>query len=70
MTFSKQDAVTFLVGLVVSALFVVGEALVQSEAIAENPTQALFTFLTGLGTATGRYIITFLTQRGFTEPPS
>ena len=69
MTFTKQDGITFLVGLVVSALFVGGEALVQSEAIAEDPGKALIAFLVALGTALGRYIITFLTQRGFTEPP-
>lgn len=66
MTFTKQDAVTFLIGLGVAVFMVVGQSLAASDNIAEDPVKWLISLGTAVLTAAGRYIVTELTQRGLT----
>lgn len=65
MTFSRQDFITFGIGLGVALAFAVGEAFLSSADAAEDPVRWLVKLLIGLGVATGRYITTQLTERGF-----
>ena len=64
MTFTKQDGLTFLIGLVASLVMVVGEALVRSEELLDDPEKWAIGLGAGLLAAAGRYIVTELTQRG------
>lgn len=65
MTWTRQDAITFGIGLGVAVLFQVGTSLMQSgDQVSDGWTWAR-SFGTGLTTAAGRYIVTELTQRGF-----
>lgn len=68
MKFTKQDAYTFLIGLAVSVVLVIAQALTLEQSILENPSRWALGVLTGVLTATGRYILTYLTQKGFTPP--
>jgi TRAP-type C4-dicarboxylate transport system permease small subunit len=65
MKFGKQDAITFLLGAGVALLFTLGEALVRSEELADDPAAWLVNLGIGLGAALGRYLMTELVQRGF-----
>ena len=62
MTFTRQDLVTFLIGMLVALGVTEGEALVTLE-----PDVALGVWarnlLIGLGTSCGRYLLTELAQR-------
>lgn len=66
MTFTRQDALTFLIGLGAGALVVVGQALLELDS---DTTTDLGIWarnlLTGLAAATGRYLVTELAQRGY-----
>lgn len=71
LTFSKQDLVTFLVGLAAACAITFGEALVMLET---TPIEDLGLWARNLGVglagAAGRYLVTELTQRGlrYSEP--
>ena len=65
MSFTRQDAVTFGVGLAAALLVTLGEALVRSGELAEDPGKWAVGLGTGLAAAAGRYLVTELTQRGF-----
>lgn len=59
MTFTKQDALTFVLGLGAALLITVGEALVNAEAIRELGWSEWGTNLgIGILAATGRYLVT------------
>jgi hypothetical protein len=64
MTFTKQDALTFLIGLAAALLIVLGEALVRSEELFDDPEKWAIGLGAGLLAAAGRYLVTELTQRG------
>lgn len=68
MSFGKQDLYTFAIGLAVAVIITLGESLATLDA------EAGFEFagwarnlLIGIGSATGRYILTELSQRGWTH---
>lgn len=66
MTFSKQDAITFLIGLGAAILITVAEALIDAEAIRDIGWETWGTNLAiGLASAAGRYLVTYLAQEGF-----
>lgn len=65
MTFGKQDALTFLIGLGAALLFTLGEALIRSQDLADDPAKWAIGLGTGLASALGRYLVTELAQRGF-----
>ena len=62
MTFTRQDLVTFLIGLTVALGVTVGQALVTLEPDVSLGEWAR-NLLIGLGTSTGRYLLTELAQR-------
>ncbi len=69
MQFTRQDLYTFLIGLVTSVVIVVAQALLTAQAIFDgNGTQWLVGLLVGVLTALGRYLLTYLAQKGFTPP--
>lgn len=64
MTFTRQDAATFLVGLLAAVGVQLGSVLVQLDTQpVEDWSQWLVTVGTGLLAATGRYLITEFAQR-------
>lgn len=67
MNFTLQDLATFAIGLVVALSFEVGSALIQADdAFADFNVWANGVAI-ALLTATGRYLLTYLTQRGLTS---
>ena len=64
MTFTRQDALTFLIGLAAALAITLAEALVRSQEITDDPEKWAIGLGTGLLAATGRYLLTELTQRG------
>lgn len=66
MTFTRQDATTFAIGLGAGALVVIGQALITLDSDATTDL-GIWTrnLATGLASATGRYLVTELAQRGF-----
>lgn len=67
MKFTLQDLWTFLIGLVVAVVWEVGNALVTSADAFEDFNKWLALLAVGILTAAGRYILTYLTQRGLTH---
>lgn len=67
MTFTRQDLYTFLIGLGAAAAIVLAEKLLDSEAIVSDPTTWAIGLATGLLSAIGRYLITYLAQKGFSR---
>lgn len=66
MPFGKQDFYTFLIGLGAAAAITLGEALVAAESATDLGTWGR-NLLVGLSTSAGRYIVTFLAQRGLAK---
>lgn len=66
MKFTKQDALTFLIGIAVAIAWEVGVALANAEALFADPAEALVKLGIGISGAAGRYLLTYLTQRGVT----
>lgn len=66
MTFTRQDAITFLIGLAAGAVVVVGQALIMLDSDTTTDL-GIWTrnLATGLAGATGRYLVTELAQRGY-----
>lgn len=63
MKFTKQDALTFLIGLTAAALLAVGEVLVKLEGSDSININQLFVGLAvGLLSAIGRYLATYVPQ--------
>lgn len=70
MKFTKQDLWTFLIGLGASVVIVVATSLLSSAALFDgNGREWLIGLLTGSLTSTGRYLLTYLAQKGFTPQP-
>lgn len=73
MTFTWQDALTFLIGLVAALAVTLGEALISLEdlPVSEWDTWAIAT-VSGLLAAAGRYLATripeWMAARGGTNP--
>jgi hypothetical protein len=68
MTFSKQDAVTFVIGLVVALVFTVGEALANAEAIRDVGIETWgINLAVALSVSAGRYLTTKIVEKGFIE---
>lgn len=66
--FTQQDAITFAVGLGAAVAIQVGTALVQLDGgQVKDFGQWALALGTGALAAAGRYIVTELTQRGFTD---
>lgn len=65
MTFTRQDLYTFLIGLGAALLFTLGEALIRSQELADDPGKWAIGLGTGMASALGRYLVTELAQRGF-----
>ena len=63
--FTKQDALTFLIGLGAGVLFEVGDALIASDQLFNNTTDWVKTLGAGTAAAAGRWIATYLTLKGF-----
>jgi hypothetical protein len=64
MTFSRQDFYTFLIGLGAALAVTLGEALIRFEDGGVNLETWATALLTGLIAAGGRYLVTYLAQRG------
>lgn len=64
MTFTRQDAATFLIGLGAALLVVLGEALVRSQELFDDPEKWAMSLCAGLLAAAGRYLVTEVTRRG------
>lgn len=64
MTFTKQDAITFLVGLGAALLVTLAQSLIDTQSLTEDPSRWAISLGTGLLAAAGRYLITVLAQRG------
>lgn len=63
MKFTKQDALTFLIGLTAAALLAVGEVLVKLDGAETIDVDQLFVGLAvGLLSAIGRYFATYIPQ--------
>lgn len=62
MTFTKQDAITFLIGAGVALLITIGEALITLDQATELSVWTR-NLLIGLGGALGRYLVTELARR-------
>jgi hypothetical protein len=63
VTFTKQDAVTFLLGLGAAVLVVVAEALLQPEGLFVDAGAWLRALAIGVLAAVGRYLVTRLAER-------
>lgn len=63
MTVTRQDLVTFALGLGAAVLVAVGEALVESEGLFADPEAWLRAAAAGVLAAAGRYLVTELTER-------
>lgn len=66
MKFTMQDLYTFLIGLGVSIAVPFAGALIQAEAIFEDPVTWAIALAVGVISAAGRYILTEITQRSLT----
>lgn len=64
MTFTKQDGLTFLIGLAAALAVTLGEALIRFEDGGIDLETWATALLTGLIAASGRYVVTWLAQRG------
>jgi hypothetical protein len=64
MTFTKSDGLTFLIGLGAALAVTLGEALIRFEDGGIDLETWAVALLTGLLAAAGRYLVTFLAQRG------
>lgn len=65
MSFTKQDAYTFLIGAAAALAFTLAQAMIETETLAEDPAIWFKNLGVGLLGALGRYLLTELTQRGF-----
>lgn len=66
MSFTRQDAITFAIGLAAAVVLVAAEALIRFETEGiEDPLRWGISLGTGILAAAGRYIVTEMTQRGF-----
>lgn len=65
--FTWQDFYTFAIGAVVAVLFELGSALVQSQQAFDDFSKWSISLAVALLTALGRYLLTYLTQRGLTK---
>jgi hypothetical protein len=66
MNFSRQDAITFAIGLGAALAIQLGTAFVQLDGgQVADWGQWSIALATGLASAGGRYVVTELTQRGF-----
>lgn len=68
LKFTRSDVVTFGIGLAAGLAWEVGDALVQSEALFADWRAWSTALGVGLVSATGRWIATYLTLRGFKRP--
>ena len=66
MIFTKQDSVTFAIGLAATVVLVFAQAMIKADMleIVDNPWPVLAALSTNLLQSIGRYLITELTQRG------
>lgn len=65
LAFTRQDLVTFLIGLGAAAALTLGEALVQLDSgVVDDWGLWARNLGVGLAAAAGRYLLTELTQRG------
>lgn len=64
MDFTKQDAITFGIGLGVALVFQTGVALASAGDQVSDVGAWALSLGTGLVTAAGRYIVTYFTERG------
>lgn len=62
--FTSQDLYTFLIGLAVGPITVLAEGLVRSQDLFDDPEKWAIGIASGSLAATGRYVLTVLTQRG------
>lgn len=67
MQFTRQDFYTFLVGLIASSVLIVAQALLTAEQLFADPGRWGLALATGLLTSLGRYLLTYLAQKGFTS---
>lgn len=65
LKWTTQDSITFLIGLGTALAFVLGEAMIDSQALADDPAKWAIGLGTGLVAAAGRYIVSELARRGF-----
>jgi hypothetical protein len=64
---TKQDALTFAIGLAAGVSFEVADALLASDQLFANTTDWVKTLGAGVAAATGRWIATYLTLQGFKQ---
>jgi hypothetical protein len=71
MQFTKQDAITFLIGLAAAMLVAASQALAEFDAAALNNIEPwAIGLLTGVIAAAGRYLATRLPELLATRAPS
>lgn len=63
MRFTRSDLETFAIGLGVALAVTLGEALIAADSVADAATWARNLGI-GLTTSAGRYLLTYLGQRG------
>lgn len=66
-TFTRQDLITFVIGLAAGLALEIGVALYDSEALFSDPSQWIRAMGAGALGAAGRYTVTYLAQKGFTR---
>ena len=68
MTFSRGDLMTFAIGVAVTVALAVGQTLAQldMQAVLDDPQPVLVGAAGSMLTSLGRYIVTWLAQRGVT----
>lgn len=67
LRFTTQDAITFAIGLAAGLSLEIGLALLESEALFADPGQWVRALGSGLLASTGRYLVTYLAQKGVTR---
>jgi hypothetical protein len=63
--FTTQDLYTFLIGLGVAVAWELADKLQDSESITSDPFSWGISVVIALAGASGRWILTYLTQKGF-----